>query len=67
MKIDNTHTKDSGNKPKPEVFYGPELLEVHNVLELLVMLINQWNKFIDEAGKVWSWNVSPYNAAKFIF
>ena len=67
MKIDTTHANNSGKHPKPAVFCGPEFLEVLNVLALLVMLINKLKKVIYEAGKVWSWNVSPSNASKLIF
>ena len=66
MKIDNKHSNNSGKKPKPAVFCGPEFLEVQNVLELLVMHVNQWRKVVDEFGEFWSWDVSPSNAAKII-
>ena len=67
MKIDNTHANNSGKKPKPAVFCVTEFLEVRNVLAVLVMIINQWKKSIYEVRKVWTWNVSPSNAAKIIF
>ena len=44
MKINNTHAKNSGKKPKPAVFCGPAFIEVKNILALLVMLIYQWKK-----------------------
>ena len=67
MKIYNTHAKNSGKKPKPAAFCGPEFIEVHNFLVFLVTLIYQWNKVIDEVRKVWFWNVSPSNVAKLVF
>ena len=48
-------------------FCGPAFLEVQNVLALLVIIINQRKKVINEARKVWSWNVSLSNEAKIIF
>ena len=67
MNTNSKHANNSGNNTKPEVLCGTAFLEVQNVLEFLVMLINQWNKVVDEVRNVWAWSVSPSNIDKLIF
>ena len=51
MKIDNTHAKNSGKKPKPAFFCGISFLKIRNVFVLLVTFINQHKKVIYEVRK----------------